>query len=43
MQFAINVGFKQIYLWGVEWWYLQKQSGHPEYWNLAKSVFRNVK
>ncbi|MFA6307569.1 MAG: cellulase family glycosylhydrolase [Patescibacteria group bacterium] len=43
MQFAINVDFKQTYLWGVEWWYLQKQSGHPEYWDLAKSVFKNAK
>lgn len=43
MQFAINVNFKQTYLWGVEWWYLQKQTGHPEYWDLARSVFRNAK
>lgn len=43
MQFAINVDFKQTYLWGVEWWYLQKQSGYPEYWDEAKAVFRNAK
>lgn len=42
LQFAINVDFKQTYMWGVEWWYLQAQQGHPEYWHFAKSVFRNA-
>ncbi len=39
-QFAINVNFKKIYLWGVEWWYFQKLSGHDEYWNFAKTLFK---
>jgi len=38
LQFAINVDFNQAYLWGVEWWYWQKQQGHPEYWNLVKNL-----
>lgn len=42
LQFAINTDFRQAYLWGVEWWYVQKEKGHPEYWNLARSLFRNA-
>jgi len=41
LQFAINVDFKQTYLWGVEWWYVQKNKGNPQYWDLARSVFKN--
>ncbi|MEI7452327.1 MAG: glycoside hydrolase family 2 TIM barrel-domain containing protein [Candidatus Falkowbacteria bacterium] len=40
VQFAINVNFGKIYMWGVEWWYLQKQNGHPEYWDFAKTLFK---
>lgn len=43
LQFAINVDFKQSYMWGVEWWYLQKTRDHSEYWDVARSVFRNAK
>lgn len=39
LQFAIKVDFKQAYLWGVEWWYLEKQRGNPAYWDLAKTLF----
>lgn len=39
LQFAINTDFRQAYLWGVEWWYLQKQAGHGEYWGTAKHLF----
>ena len=39
LQFAINVDFKQTYLWGVEWWYLQKQQGNPGYWSQARELF----
>ena len=38
--YAINTGFKQIYFWGVEWWYLQKQKGNDTYYNLAKEIFK---
>ena len=41
LQFAINVDFKQAYLWGVEWWYVQKNKGNTQYWDLAKSIFKN--
>lgn len=43
MQFAINVDFKQAYMWGVEWWYLQKTRGNTQYWDVARSVFNNAK
>jgi hypothetical protein len=39
LQYAINVDFKQTYVWGVEWWYFQKLYGNPEYWNIAKILF----
>lgn len=40
LQYAINVDFRQAYLWGVEWWYLQKERGIDEYWKLARQIFR---
>lgn len=40
VSFARKVGFPEIYLWGVEWWYwLKVNQGHPELWNTAKSLF----
>jgi hypothetical protein len=39
--FARQVGFPEIYLWGVEWWYwLKVHQNHPELWDTAKSMFR---
>jgi hypothetical protein len=38
LQYAINTGFKQSYLWGVEWWYMQKIRGNPEFWDEAKKL-----
>lgn len=29
--FAKKLGFDEIYLWGVEWWYYLKMHGHSEY------------
>lgn len=40
-QFAINVDFRQAYLWGVEWWYLQKEKGNNDYWVFARDLFGN--
>ncbi len=42
LQYAINTDLEQAYLWGVEWWYLQKQQGNGEYWSLMKQVFRGI-
>lgn len=39
VSFAKKVGFDEIYLWGVEWWYYMKVNNHPEYWQYAKSIF----
>jgi len=40
--FAKKVGFPEIYLWGVEWWYwLRMEKNHPELWNTARQLFRN--
>lgn len=40
LDFAKKTGFEEIYLWGVEWWYFAAESGHPEYLNFAKTLFR---
>ncbi|MDR3559046.1 MAG: beta-galactosidase [Candidatus Pacebacteria bacterium] len=40
VEYARKVGFPEIYLWGVEWWYwLKVKEGHPELWNEAKILF----
>ena len=38
LQYAINTNFSQAYLWGVEWWYLEKTRGNPELWDEAKQL-----
>jgi len=40
LQYAINLNFRQTYLWGVEWWYWQKKYGNPEYWWIAADLFK---
>ena len=36
--FARRSGFRQIDLWGAEWWYWMKtQKGHPEFWDIVRS------
>ena len=38
--YARQVGFSDVYLWGVEWWYWLKMSqNHPELWDAARKVF----
>ncbi len=37
--FATKTNFQQAYLWGVEWWYLQKIKGNERYWEFAKTLF----
>jgi hypothetical protein len=39
IEFARQTGFKDFYLWGVEWWYWEMAQGRPEVWNYAKSLF----
>lgn len=38
---ARETGFKQQYLWGVEWLYYLKVHGYPEHWNYFRGVFNN--
>lgn len=40
LQFAINTDFKQAYLWGTEWWYVQYKNGNSAYWDLARDIFK---
>ena len=40
MEFARLTGFKEFYLWGVEWWYWEKtKHGRPIFWEQAKKLF----
>lgn len=39
IQFAKDVGFPEIYLWGEEWWYWMKLHGDSSYWDEGKKVF----
>lgn len=41
LQYAIDTDLSQAYLWGVEWWYLQKQQGEGQYWSLIKQVLQD--
>lgn len=38
VEYARRTSFDEIYLWGVEWWYLMKQKGDSEYWDYAKTL-----
>ncbi|KKP89861.1 MAG: hypothetical protein UR94_C0033G0013 [Parcubacteria group bacterium GW2011_GWA2_36_10] len=40
LQYAQDIGFSKNYLWGVEWWYWQKIHSQPEYWDIAKTLFK---
>ena len=40
--FARKVGFPEVYLWGVEWWYwLKTTQNHPELWDTARELYQN--
>jgi len=39
LEFSRQAGFKEFYLWGVEWWYWERERGHPEMWNEARKLF----
>ncbi len=38
INFAQRVGFSEVYLWGVEWWYAMKERGNDTYWNEIKNI-----
>ena len=35
---AKKSGFKEIYFWGVEWWYWLKIKGVPDFWEFGKQL-----
>ncbi len=40
LSYARQTGFREFYLWGVEWWYWEKQTqNNPKLWNDAKLLF----
>ncbi len=39
--YARRVGFEEIYLWGVEWWYwLKVEKDYPALWDTGKDLFQ---
>jgi hypothetical protein len=38
--FARQIGMKEIYLWGGEWWYWRKVHGDPSVWNTVSEQLR---
>lgn len=39
VDFAKRTGFDEIYLWGIEWWYMMAKNNHPQYLDYAKQLF----
>lgn len=41
LDYAQKSGFKDLYIWGVEWWYFEKEiNGNSYYWDTAKALFK---
>ncbi len=40
IDYAKRAGFNEYYLWGAEWWYKMKQSGHSEFWEEIKDTIQ---
>jgi hypothetical protein len=41
LHFAREIGAKDIYTWGGEWWYWRMQHGDPSIWDTVKTEFKN--
>ena len=40
LEFSRLAGFKEFYLWGVEWWYWEKEiNGNDKFWEEARWIF----
>lgn len=40
LEFSRQAGFREFYLWGVEWWYWEKETqNNPALWEEAKKLF----
>jgi len=40
--FAREIGAKEIYTWGGEWWYWRKVNGDPHIWDTVKTEFKDA-
>lgn len=40
IEFSSQTGFQEFYLWGVEWWYWEKEKGDSAIWNEAKKLYK---
>lgn len=40
LEFSKTLGFSQVYMWGVEWWYWKKLHGDPSFWEASKALFQ---
>lgn len=41
IKFSSTTGFGEFYLWGVEWWYWEKEvQNNPDLWNYTKELYR---
>lgn len=42
VNYALDTGMKEIYLWGGEWWYYRNQNfGDKELWQTVKALYKN--
>jgi len=39
LSYVENIGFPEVYVWGVEWWYFLKMNDKPELWEAGKMIF----
>jgi len=39
IEFGRQTGFREFYLWGVEFWYWELKEGRPEMWREARKLF----
>lgn len=39
IEFGRQAGFREFYLWGVEFWYWEFKEGRPEMWQYARTLF----
>lgn len=43
LDYAEATGLREVYVWGAEWWYWQKQTANkPDLWDTAKHTFQSA-
>jgi hypothetical protein len=40
VDFSSRTGFREVYFWGVEWWYWLKEQGDESVWQVGKEIWR---